>query len=249
MTVATLVACCATGAQALTYTADFSGPALDSSLGFFAGSNGSMSSGGGSVLITLDEPDVAGGNVDNAVIYTNFQIAGDYVATVTADVSHVGVAMYPLSYFDGSFCNNYSGGNIACISNYNDSYDGRRSSGFVNVSGLYTPLGNEPSGGIVMLRIARQGSTVTESIALVGGGYMELATYTDLAFSQPAAFTLGAFYNGTIGGPSQVRYSDFSISYSAAPEPASWALMLGGFGAIGGALRSRRRAAVSFESR
>ena len=32
----------------------------------------------------------------------------------------------------------------------------------------------------------------------------------------------------------------------AVPEPASWALMLGGFGAIGGALRSRRKAAVSF---
>ena len=33
---------------------------------------------------------------------------------------------------------------------------------------------------------------------------------------------------------------------SPAPEPASWALMLGGFGAIGGALRARRKAAVSF---
>ena len=30
------------------------------------------------------------------------------------------------------------------------------------------------------------------------------------------------------------------------PEPASWALMLAGFGAIGGALRSRRKTAVSF---
>jgi hypothetical protein len=30
------------------------------------------------------------------------------------------------------------------------------------------------------------------------------------------------------------------------PEPASWALMLGGFGAIGGAMRSRRKSAVSF---
>ena len=31
-----------------------------------------------------------------------------------------------------------------------------------------------------------------------------------------------------------------------APEPASWAMMLGGFGAIGGAMRARRKAAVSF---
>lgn len=38
----------------------------------------------------------------------------------------------------------------------------------------------------------------------------------------------------------------FTNSSSPAPEPASWALMLGGFGAIGGALRARRKTAVSF---
>ena len=32
----------------------------------------------------------------------------------------------------------------------------------------------------------------------------------------------------------------------AVPEPASWALMLGGFGAIGGAMRARRRTRVRF---
>lgn len=30
------------------------------------------------------------------------------------------------------------------------------------------------------------------------------------------------------------------------PEPASWAMMLGGFGLVGGAMRSRRKSAVSF---
>jgi len=33
---------------------------------------------------------------------------------------------------------------------------------------------------------------------------------------------------------------------AAVPEPASWALMLGGFGLVGGAMRSRRKAAVAF---
>lgn len=32
----------------------------------------------------------------------------------------------------------------------------------------------------------------------------------------------------------------------AVPEPSSWAMMLGGFGLVGGAMRSRRRAAISF---
>jgi hypothetical protein len=33
---------------------------------------------------------------------------------------------------------------------------------------------------------------------------------------------------------------------AAVPEPASWALMLGGFGMVGGAMRSRRKVSVSF---
>jgi len=33
---------------------------------------------------------------------------------------------------------------------------------------------------------------------------------------------------------------------AAVPEPASWAMMLGGFGLVGGAMRARRKAGVSF---
>jgi len=44
---------------------------------------------------------------------------------------------------------------------------------------------------------------------------------------------LTAYMNGTPLGGS-------TISTSAAPEPASWAMMLGGFGLIGGVMRSRR---------
>ena len=40
--------------------------------------------------------------------------------------------------------------------------------------------------------------------------------------------------------------NSLQVTSHAIPEPASWALMLGGFGAIGGAMRSRRKAAVGF---
>jgi hypothetical protein len=33
---------------------------------------------------------------------------------------------------------------------------------------------------------------------------------------------------------------------NAVPEPAAWAMMLGGFGAVGGAMRARRRARLRF---
>jgi len=36
------------------------------------------------------------------------------------------------------------------------------------------------------------------------------------------------------------------VTSQSIPEPASWAMMIGGFGLVGGALRSRRRVALSF---
>ena len=42
------------------------------------------------------------------------------------------------------------------------------------------------------------------------------------------------------------EFDNVNVTTAGVPEPASWALMLGGFGAIGSALRSRRKAALSF---
>ena len=47
--------------------------------------------------------------------------------------------------------------------------------------------------------------------------------------------------NDSLGG-----FIDSVSLQAAVPEPASWAMMLGGFGLIGGAMRSRRRSIVSF---
>ena len=48
------------------------------------------------------------------------------------------------------------------------------------------------------------------------------------------------------GGPTGLRVEMTGTADAAVPEPASWALMLGGFGMVGGAMRSRRKAAVRF---
>lgn len=39
----------------------------------------------------------------------------------------------------------------------------------------------------------------------------------------------------------------YKVTYSAAPEPATWAMLIAGFGLAGAALRSRRRAAYTFQ--
>jgi hypothetical protein len=39
---------------------------------------------------------------------------------------------------------------------------------------------------------------------------------------------------------------ELDSAFPAFPEPASWAMMVGGFGFVGGAMRGRRRTAVAF---
>jgi hypothetical protein len=55
-------------------------------------------------------------------------------------------------------------------------------------------------------------------------------------YTLTAAFNGGAVTTLTISNPSA----------SAVPEPATWAMFIGGFGLIGGAMRSRKRVSVSF---
>lgn len=57
------------------------------------------------------------------------------------------------------------------------------------------------------------------------------------AANEQVAFLLDAF--GSYSSDS----TGFALSVQAVPEPASWALMIGGFGMVGMALRRRRRAA------
>lgn len=51
-----------------------------------------------------------------------------------------------------------------------------------------------------------------------------------------------------IGGQGYFQLDNINVGAAngGVPEPASWAMMLGGFGAIGAAMRRRRKAAVSF---
>lgn len=51
---------------------------------------------------------------------------------------------------------------------------------------------------------------------------------------------------GTTTPPTAFRAHAVEQQVRAVPEPASWAMMIGGFGLVGASLRTRRRAAVSF---
>jgi len=56
---------------------------------------------------------------------------------------------------------------------------------------------------------------------------------------------LGATLLNSAGGPDTFAVVNLNRT-AAVPEPASWAMMVGGFGLIGGAIRRRRTASVGF---
>ena len=69
--------------------------------------------------------------------------------------------------------------------------------------------------------------------------------YVHYSFNVTALDNTGLTF-GFFNPPSYYNLDNVSVQSGAVPEPASWALMLGGFGVVGGALRSRRKQAVSF---
>lgn len=85
--------------------------------------------------------------------------------------------------------------------------------------------------------------------SFVSGGSSTVAgrTYTlnDFGFSRAGANTVSPFQSVS-GGSLRDYVGEFSFSV-AVPEPATWGMMILGFGAIGGAMRTnRRKAKVSF---
>ena len=61
----------------------------------------------------------------------------------------------------------------------------------------------------------------------------------DIEFAPGGTFTAVAFSDGQIIGTGTSTFT------SAVPEPATWAVMLAGFGGVGAAMRSRRRRAAA----
>ena len=84
--------------------------------------------------------------------------------------------------------------------------------------------------------------------------YNEVYDFSLQSFGSPSFASYDAdvstFQNAgnfsTPGAYGSLINSHLAISSGAVPEPASWAMMVGGFGMIGGAMRRRQRTSVAF---
>jgi len=100
------------------------------------------------------------------------------------------------------------------------------------------------------------------TLTKVGGGSFDLTSfdffsYSDFSVSATGYDTLNYYGTGGTVNPGFLNVSSVTFYGSGSqqldnitvnggvPEPASWAMMLGGFGLVGGAMRSRRKS-VSF---
>jgi len=108
-------------------------------------------------------------------------------------------------------------------------------SGWVTFTGS-SPFHYDPTAGDLLVEIDNPGATY------------DWDTITSAYNNDPRAqraYTIAGCCSG-VDSPGYAFNTRFDVSPAAAPEPASWALMLGGFGAIGTAMRRRQRSAISF---
>lgn len=216
------------------YTADFSTAVLDPGLTASMFKDGSFSpgvvlpwiltSGDGYLLLakTLSLPGQAFS--DGPHVQTNFATYGDFVATVTADSTYNGAGG---AGFFMDTATGYTG--IGFGSNWlNDSAGGSYAS-----NGFATSSTN-----LLTLQIKRVGTTLTKSYMLDGqSDFTLISSFTGASVAGWAIFDLTNYADQA----SAVKFTSFNIEpLAAVPEPATWAMLLGGLALVG--VQARRRA-------
>ncbi len=96
------------------------------------------------------------------------------------------------------------------------------------------------------------GATLVNSFNYASSTSSQLASFAVAFPPNNGSFSFDSFTNDltidTLDQPATLSSTAFNYNLvsNAVPEPASWALMLGGFGLVGSAMRRRARVAVTY---
>jgi PEP-CTERM motif len=154
---------------------------------------------------------------------------------MTVVAAPASAATFNLGVFGGSFSTSYgNSSNVAGV--INDTFNFTTTTG--GASGSVISVA-QTGKDIVLTSVKLDGISFTQS--LTGTTELWQLLLTNIA-SGPHAITVQG--NWDTGGGSYGGQLDFNVT-SSVPEPATWGLMLVGFGVAGAALRSRRNALVA----
>ena len=222
------------------YEADFSTPTLDSFLDSALPAQMTLTTGGGTANIAYTKG--AGFASYSGQIFTEFLIDGDFESRLTADLSG-------LSASGGDVMNVFFGVTLANDAGARFVSSNGETTGDVTVADGSTIGGVALTGNSVTYRIIRSGNTLSADI-LDGASFRRLGEWSDDSLLGDAMFSFGTSYMGTNAVTNGVaRFSNFTLAdvdvvESAVPEPATWALMIVGFGMVGGVMRRRQTLAL-----
>jgi len=190
----------------------------------------------------------------NLLVNGDFEASTDPTSTPPGwiNIGHSdGVISYgigPLPAFDGNYFYDLGG--------YGDAFgpvgDGIMQSVATIIGQSYKlsfGLSSEDVAGTSELEVLIGGQATFYSLSSAGTWFLKGFTLQTIDFVATSAITDIKFIEtqNSSGGNNDPLIDGVSFAAaSPAPEPASWAMMLGGFGLLGASLRAQRRARVTF---
>lgn len=180
---------------------------------------------------TINQPD--NGGAGSGLLESNFSTPGDFTASVTQTANSAGTEQQ-IAAFEVQFA---GGGETVQYLVINGGGQPLPPLWGYSITPPASAYGVDPVTGHFQVNLGLQRSGDTLTFLYDGAA---VASATNAAFDGAATYFL-YFENGNGDSHSGfARWSNFTIA-SAAPEPASWAMMLLGLSGIGSALRGARR--------
>ena len=180
----------------------------------------------------IDDGDFAVPNVGSGWGFFNNGSVGQWTNT-NGDAIEVGnSAIYGLPCFSGSVCQNLEV-NANTFDTVSQTLTGLVVGQTYNLSWAY---GGRTGGGPQALNVSFGGTLLTQNTGSLGA--WTINAFSVLATSSSETLTFSAL---DLGGLPSYGNEITNVSFSAVPEPMSWAMMLLGFGGLGAVVRNRRK--------